>query len=92
MDDLKTENRYKLIEKDLNKFDTVIVCGLRHGDCYSTIERLKNNWDKIQYIEGFLDSDGCFYTRKEASREAFKIGQLLPTVENLFLQNKHYQD
>ena len=68
--------------KDLNKFDTAIVCGLRHGDCYNTIKLFENNWDKIKFIEGFLDSDGYFYTRKEAYREAFKIGQLTPTVEN----------
>ena len=68
--------------KDLNKFDTVIICGLRHGDCYNIIKLFENNWDKIKFIEGFLDSDGYFYTRKEAYREAFKIGQLAPTVEN----------
>lgn len=68
--------------KDLNKLDTVIVCGLRHGDCYNIIKLFENNWDKIKFIEGFLDSDGYFYNRKEAYREAFKIGQLAPTVEN----------
>lgn len=68
--------------KDLNTLDTVIICGLRHGDCYSTIKLFENNWDKMKFIEGFVDSDGYFYTRKEAYREAFKIGQLTPTVEN----------
>ena len=68
--------------KDLNKFDKAIVCGMRHGDCHNTIKLFENNGHKITVIEGFLDSDGYFYTRKEAYREAFKIGQLTPTVEN----------
>ena len=34
--------------KDLKKFDTAIVCGLRHGDCYNTIKLFENNWDKIK--------------------------------------------
>lgn len=67
--------------KDLNKLDTAIICGLRHGDCYNTIKFFEDKWEGIKYIEGFVDSDGYFYTRKEAYREAFKIGQLVPTVE-----------
>lgn len=67
--------------KDLNKLDTVVICGLQHDDCYSTINLFKDNWEKIKFIEGFVDSDGYFYTRKEAYNEAFKIGQLSSTVE-----------
>ena len=67
--------------KDLNRLGTAIVCGVRHGDCYNIIKLFENNWEGIKFIEGFVDSDGYFYTRKEAYDEAFKIGQLNSTVE-----------
>lgn len=73
--------------KDLNRLDTAIVCGLRHGDCYNIIKLFKDNWEKIKFVEGFIDSDGGFYTRKEAYVEAFKNGQLSSTVYMYKAQN-----
>ena len=53
-----------------------VICGHRHGDCYSIIHQLNSNWLKSKKVEGFIDNNGEFLDRKEALEHAVKCGQL----------------
>ena len=66
---------------DIEKLDSVIILGVRHGDCYSTIKLLKSTWMNTTTIEGFIDTDGNFFNRYEAYDIVLKNGQMSATTE-----------
>lgn len=68
-------NQYNINEK-------VIVHGLRHGDCYTTIAKmnLPHKKDRTE-TEGFVDNNGVFYNRLEAAHVALACCQLPATVK-----------
>ena len=58
-----------------DEVNRLIVCGLRHGDCYKIIRQLDNKhtqWSE----EGFITNDGVFLNRKDAFKHASNCGQL----------------
>ena len=67
-------NQYNIPEK-------VIIHGLRHGDCYTTIAKmnLPPKKDRTE-TEGFVDNRGIFYNRLEAYHEAMAMHQLSATT------------
>ena len=63
-------NQYNIPEK-------VIVHGLRHGDCYTTMTKMNLHPKKDRTeTEGFVDNHGIFYNRLEAYHKAMAIRQL----------------
>lgn len=64
-----------------NPKDVMYVCGVRHGDCYSTMEHmnLPKKGDRIQ-TEGFMTHKNEFLDRVEAYDHARTCGQITPTV------------
>lgn len=62
--------------------ETVIVHGLRHGDCFTTMAKmnLPPKKDRTE-IQGFVDSNGVFYDRLEAFHIASACCQLSATVK-----------
>lgn len=64
-----------------NPKDVIYICGVRHGDCYSTMERmnLPKKGDCIQ-TEGFMTHKNEFLDRFEAYDHAIMCGQVAPTV------------
>lgn len=64
-----------------NPKDVMYVCGVRHGDCYSTMEHmnLPRKGDRIQ-TEGFMTHKNEFLDRFDAYIHAAECGQLTPTV------------
>ena len=53
-----------------------IVCGVRHGDCFKTIEQLNDNWKNATKIEGFVTHVGEFLDRGQAWEYVNLNGQL----------------
>lgn len=66
----------------------VILCGVRHGDCYTQLEALrfrpKGGYKEIE--QGFVDNNGIFFGRKQAYEEALKIGQIAPSTKVLKIE------
>lgn len=62
-----------LKDKNTNK----VFCGVRHSDIYEMLHNLSYYGD---FIEGFVDNDGDFYSRKDAFYYALKHYQLSRTV------------
>lgn len=65
-----------------NETVTVVIPGLRHGDCFNLIQQIniplrKDRWDEEQ---GFINHEGEFLNREEALKYALAIGQLSATV------------
>lgn len=61
----------------------LIICGLRHGNCYETIRSLDvthKQWTE----QGFINHKGEFLNRKDALQHALDCGQLSET-------HKYYQ-
>lgn len=56
----------------------LIVCGLRHGDCFEVIHEL-NKTRIMSQTQGFINHKGEFLDRKEALAHALEIGQLTQT-------------
>lgn len=68
-------NQYNINEK-------LIVHGLRHGDCYTTMAKMNLPPKKERTeTEGFVDNNGVFYNRLEAAHVAFACNQLPATVK-----------
>ena len=65
-----------------NLNETVIVHGLRHGDCFTTMEKM-NLPPRSERIEtqGFVDNNGVFYDRLEAFHVASACNQLSFTTK-----------
>lgn len=62
---------------------TVIIPGLRHGDCFELMQQIniplrKDRWDEEQ---GFINHEGKFLNREEALKHALEIGQLSATTK-----------
>ena len=53
-----------------------IVCGVRHGDCFKTIQQLNSNWKNASQIEGFMTHTGEFLDRAQALEYVNLNGQL----------------
>lgn len=67
-----------------NEIEKLIICGLRHSDCFRTIRCLDNKhtlWSE----EGFINHEGKFLDRKEALKHAQECGQLSAT-------HRYYQE
>lgn len=60
----------------------VILCGVRHGDCFTQLEALgfrpKGGYKEV--CQGFVDNRGTFFGRKQALEVATEIGQISPTT------------
>ena len=50
-----------------------IVCGVRHGDCFKTIQQLNSNWKNASQTEGFMTHTGEFLDRAQAWEYAGKV-------------------
>lgn len=74
----------KIIRQNIKNFtfDTIIVHGLRHSDCYATIALFEkdNEWKDVSKAEGFVLSTGEFLDRFEAYKHAVRVGQLSQTA------------
>lgn len=62
--------------------ETVIVHGLRHGDCFTTMTKMSDLPPRSERIEvqGFVDNRGIFYDRLEAYHAARAMNQLSATI------------
>ena len=60
----------------------LIICGLRHADCFETIHALNDNWKFATKVQGFIDHKGNFLNRQEALIHARECGQLSITHED----------
>ena len=64
-----------------NPKDVMYVCGVRHGDCFSTMVKMnlppRAERDEIQ---GFMTHKNEFLDRFEAYNHAFDCGQVAPSV------------
>ena len=58
-----------------------IVCGRRHGDCWSIINKLNDDWSAGPRIEGFVTHTGKFLDRQEAFIHARECGQVSQTTK-----------
>ena len=74
----------------LNGNVDMIVCGHRHGNCFSVISELDLSWRKATKIQGFINHKGAFLDRKEALAHALECGQLSET--NRCYQQDHNID
>lgn len=62
--------------------ETVIIHGLRHGDCFTTMTKMNLPPKKERTeIQGFVDNNGVFYDRLEAFHIASACCQLSATVK-----------
>lgn len=59
----------------------IMICGLRHADCYETLYILNpelskhaRKWDLI--TEGFCNNNNEFKNREDAYQEALRCGQI----------------
>lgn len=70
----------KLIRRP-NMEESLVVCGLRHCDCFKTIHHLEHEWreDSLK-IQGFINHKGEFLDRKQALAHAQECGQLNATT------------
>ena len=67
--------KVKLTDKE------VVVCGLRHCDCYKIIKDMGlERDDYIELEQGFINNRGAFMDRQLAFKHAADCGQLSATV------------
>lgn len=82
-------NQYNINEK-------IIVHGLRHGDCYTTMAKMNLPPKKERTeTEGFVDNNGVFYNRLEAYHEVMVAHQLSATTvayKNQYCENELYSE
>lgn len=55
------------------------VCGVRHGDCYTTLRHVCYN-EPHTLTEGFMTHEGIFVDRAGAYAHARICGQVAPTT------------
>jgi len=87
----------KLVHTCSNIKSGLIVFGLRHGNCFSILnkiypdrEYITNNKDGKVTVQGFLTSENRFVTRREAAKIAFAAGQIpenIAKIEFLFSED-----
>ena len=72
-----------------NLNETVIVHGLRHGDCFTTMEKmnLPPRKERVE-TQGCVDNDGVFYDRLEAFHVASACNQLSFTTKRFKEEHK----
>lgn len=59
----------------------VVVCGLRHCDCYKIIRDMGlERDDYVELEQGFINNRGAFMDRQFAFKHAAGCGQLSATV------------
>lgn len=66
-------------------YNEIIICGLRHVDCFDTLSKLLNKYTPITDLQtkenkGFLTSFNRFVDRKEAYRIAIESHQITHTL------------
>lgn len=73
-----------------NLNETVIVHGLRHGDCFTTMTKMSDLPPRSERIEtqGFVDNNGVFYDRLEAFHVASACNQLSSTTKRFKEEHK----
>ena len=64
-----------------------IVCGVRHRDCFKTIEQLNDNWKNATQVQGFITHTGEFLDRGQAWEYANEIGQVAQAVRWFYADN-----
>ena len=65
------------ITNDLNDDESIMICGLRHGDCFKMIKHLEERWKRKRgVIQGFMNHKGEFLDRLEAYKHAIECGQI----------------
>ena len=65
-----------------------VVCGRRHGNCFTTLEIMGKNYDNVKKDEvGFVTSDNRFVGRKEAFKIALEANQLLKPELHVNIDN-----
>lgn len=66
-----------------------VVCGMRHGNCFSTAYALCKDRSYIKYEkeQGFLTSKNRFVDRLEAAKLAFYAGQIKQITHILYSEN-----
>lgn len=62
-----------------------VLCGIRHGNCYSQIEAMGLKYGKDYRViqEGFMDNFGNFFSREGAFNIAIENGQLSASTRQL---------
>lgn len=88
---IKLINKYGMFDMELEKPDELIVCGLRHGDCFQTIKELDEKWHKATKIQGFINHKGEFLDRKEAFEHIKEIGQYNATQWYYWEDHNQYE-
>lgn len=64
-----------------------IVCGLRHGDCFKTIDKMKADWAIASQTQGFITHTGEFLDRGQAWVHAIECGQISLSAQWLHKDN-----
>lgn len=64
-----------------------IVCGLRHSDCFKTIDKMKADWVMASKTQGFITHTGEFLDRGQAWVHAIECGQVSPSAQWLHKDN-----
>lgn len=65
-----------------SKLGDIIICGLRHADCYEIFNRLDHELyrrataDPDNVHEGFIDTNNNFLSREQAYDHAIACGQI----------------
>jgi hypothetical protein len=74
-----------MIKSAAIKQNDKVFVGRSHGDImHKMITDRMFDYDKSNYIEGFVDETGKFFTRIEAAEEAFKCKQIPEKKIQLF--------
>jgi hypothetical protein len=55
----------------------LVIAGLRHGNCFITLEELVPDPDSSKLKAGFITSEDRFVDRKEAYKIAFNAEQII---------------
>lgn len=79
-----SQQKEKIICAAIN-YNEIIICGLRHVDCFDTLIKLSNKYTPITDLptkedQGFLTSFNRFVDRKEAYRIAIESHQITLTL------------
>ena len=66
----------KIVSSACKLYDNIYT-GFRHSDCFRKVFEDGALWiDKPHIVQGFIDEDGNFLTRKEAFERAVECGQV----------------
>lgn len=66
-----------------DKNSKVVFGGVRHADICEALRKIGVSVKDMNFIEGFLDSNGNFLTRAEAFQEVKRTGQISYTARML---------